>query len=135
MTEIENNRSKDETPNGTAVFADYARYYDLLYQDKDYASEAEYAAGLIRKFHPSTRSILELGSGTGIHASLLAEKGFTVCGIERSQEMLARSLALTEKMTSGHGQLTFSPGDIREIRLNKSFDAVIALFFPLAVLV
>jgi ubiquinone/menaquinone biosynthesis C-methylase UbiE len=68
MTEIRNNRSKDETPNSTAVFADYAHYYDLLYRDKDYAAEAEYVVGLIRKFHPSARSILELGSGTGIHA-------------------------------------------------------------------
>ena len=76
--------------NSTAVFADYARYHDLLYRDKDYAAEAEYVAGLIRKFHPSAGSILELGSGTGIHASLLAEKGFTVHGIERSPEMLAR---------------------------------------------
>jgi SAM-dependent methyltransferase len=121
-------KSETESKPAMAVFADYALYYDLFYRDKDYAAEAEYVAGLIRKFHPSTRSILELGSGTGIHASLLAEKGFTVHGIERSQEMLARSLAQTEKMTSGHGQLTFSPGDIRDIRLNKSFDAVIALF-------
>ena len=128
MTEIRNNRTTDTTQNSTAVFADYARYYDLLYRDKGYAAEAEYVAGLIRKFHPSARSILELGSGTGIHASLLAEKGFTVRGIERSQEMLARSMALTEKTTPGHGQLTFSPGDIRDIRLNKTFDAVIALF-------
>jgi SAM-dependent methyltransferase len=112
----------------STVFSDYARYYDLLYRDKDYAAEAEYVAGLIRKFHPSARSILELGSGTGIHASLLAEKGFTLHGIERSPEMLARSQALTENMGAGHGRLTFSPGDIREIRLKKRFDAVIALF-------
>jgi SAM-dependent methyltransferase len=112
----------------SSVFSDYARYYDLLYRDNNYAAEAEYVAGLIRKFHPSAKAILELGSGTGIHASLLAEKGFTVHGIERSQEMLARSLALTERMKTGHGQLTFSPGDIRDIRLNKRFDAVIALF-------
>jgi len=128
MNESENNRTSNTTQNSTAVFADYARYYDLLYQDKNYAAETEYVVGLIRKFHPTARSILELGSGTGIHASLLAEKGFTVHGIERSQEMLARSLALTEKMTPGHGQLTFTPGDIRDIRLNKNFDAVIALF-------
>ncbi|MFH1079349.1 MAG: class I SAM-dependent methyltransferase [Pseudomonadota bacterium] len=128
MPDSQNNRTTDTTQNSTAVFADYARYYDLLYRDKDYATEAEYVAGLIRRFHPSARSILELGSGTGIHASLLAEKGFAVHGIERSQEMLARSLALTERMKTGQGQLTFSPGDIRDVRLNKSFDAVIALF-------
>ena len=112
----------------SSVFSDYARYYDLLYRDKDYAAEAEYVAGLIRKFHPAARSILELGSGTGIHASLLAEKGFTVHGIERSPEMHARSQALTENGSAGHGRLTFKTGDIREVRLNKRFDAVIALF-------
>ncbi|MFC1895193.1 class I SAM-dependent DNA methyltransferase [Thermodesulfobacteriota bacterium] len=112
----------------SSVFADYARYYDLLYWDKDYAAEAEYVAGLIRKFHPSARSILELGSGTGIHASLLAEKGFTVHGIERSPEMHARSQALAKNRAAGDGRLTFTTGDIREVRLNKRFDAVIALF-------
>lgn len=114
--------------NSPAVFANYARYYDLLYRDKDYAAEAEYVTGLIRKFHPSARSILELGSGTGIHASLLAEKGFTVHGIERSPEMLARSQTLTENRDVVHDRLTFTAGDIREVRLNKRFDVVIALF-------
>jgi len=128
MSESQDNQSNDKMQNNTAVFSDYARYYDLLYRDKDYSAEAEYVAGLIRKFHPSARSILELGSGTGIHASLLVEKGFAVHGIERSPEMLARSLALAENTNTGHGRLTFSPGDIREIRLNKRFDAVIALF-------
>jgi len=80
MTKNQNNRSRDNTRNSIPVFADYARYYDLLYRDKDYSAEAQYVAGLVRKFHPSARSILELGSGTGIHASLLAEKGFTVHG-------------------------------------------------------
>jgi len=128
MAEIMNNRSSDDKKNCTAVFAGYARYYDLLYRDKDYAAEAEYVAGLIRKFHPSARSILELGSGTGIHASLLAKKGFTVQGIERSPEMLARSQTLTENMDVVHDRLTFTAGDIREIRLNSLFDAIIALF-------
>jgi len=128
MTKNKNTQSKDKKQNSPAVFADYSRYYDLLYQDKDYKAEAEYVAGLIRKFNPSARSILELGSGTGIHASLLAEKGFTVHGIERSPEMLAQSMALAEKITPGKGQLTFSPGDIRNNHLKKRFDTVIALF-------
>ncbi len=128
MTENQNNQSKDNTQNSSAIFTDYARYYDLLYRDKDYAAEAEYVAGLIRKFNPATRSILELGSGTGIHASLLAEKGFMVHGIERSPEMLVRSQTLTENKNVGDGRLTFTTGDIREVRLNRRFDAVIALF-------
>jgi len=128
MSENQNKRSRDKKLESASLFADYARYYDLLYQDKDYAAEAEYVAGLIHKFHPSARSILELGSGTGIHASLLSEKGFTVHGIERSPEMLARSLTLIDKKNAGHDRPTFSSGDIRKSRLNKIYDAVIALF-------
>ncbi|HOE34023.1 MAG TPA: class I SAM-dependent methyltransferase, partial [Smithella sp.] len=119
----------DENPQCAAeVFSDYAPYYDLLYRDKDYKAEAEYVANLIREFHPATRNILELGSGTGIHANLLAEMGFSVHGIERSQEMYTRSLDLVDKQNSQYGRPTFTHGDIREIRLNKSFDAVISLF-------
>lgn len=128
MSKSQNNQSKKNTQNNTEVFADYARYYDLLYRDKDYEAEAEYVAGLIRTFQPSAQSILEMGSGTGIHASLLAEKGFSVHGIERSPEMLAKSQALAKNRNAGNGQMTFVAGDIREIRLNKSFDVVIALF-------
>jgi len=72
------------THQPSTVFSDYARYYDLLYHDKDYASDAEYVAGLIHKFHPAASSILELGSGTGKHALLLARKGFEVHGVELS---------------------------------------------------
>lgn len=128
MAESQKNQSNCNQTSQTEVFGDYAGYYDLLYKDKDYASEVEYVAGLTQKFHPSAASILELGSGTGIHASLLAEMGFEVQGIERSSEMLARSHVLSNSKSADRVKLTFSQGDIREIRLGKFFDAVIALF-------
>lgn len=115
-------------PPSLNVFNDYARYYDLLYQDKDYAAEADYITGLIRGYHPAARTILEMGSGTGTHASLLAERDFTVQGIERSPDMLARAQLLAETRNDLTGKITFSPGDIRHIRLHKKFDAAIALF-------
>ncbi len=87
-----------ENNNNSILFNDYDRYYDILYRDKDYQAEAEYASSLIRKFHPAAKNILELGSGTGIHAGLLSEKGYSIDGVERSPEMLARSLFLKEKI-------------------------------------
>ena len=111
------------------IFDDYAQYYDLLYQDKNYQVEADYVAGLIWRFNSKAQSILELGSGTGIHANLLAEKGFTVHGVERSPEMLARSITLSKNRTNwGQDRLTFSQGDIRSIRLNRKFDVTVSLF-------
>jgi len=115
----------------STVFSDYARYYDLLYRDKDYAAEAEYVAGLIRKFHPSARSILELGSGTGMHAIHLAKQGYEVTGVDLSPGMvnIARSnVEATPQPSTLNLQPIFLEEDIREVRLNKRFDAVIALF-------
>ena len=69
--------SQSQSQSQSSVFSSYARFYDLLYRDKDNAAEAEYVASLIQKFHPAAQSILELGSGTGIHAGFRIKSGMT----------------------------------------------------------
>lgn len=107
------------------VFNIYARYYDLLYKDKDYAGEVEYIHDLIQKYNPGAKSILDLGCGTGKHDFLLAEKGYSVTGVDQSEEMLAIANSNLSALTSTS---TFMHGDVRNIRLNKTFDVVISLF-------
>ena len=46
-------------------FNAYSRYYDLLYKDKDYQQKSKYVANQLKKYFPKTKSILELGSGSG----------------------------------------------------------------------
>ena len=70
------------------VFEDYAKYYDLLYSDKNYKAECGYVSSLIQLYAPDALKILEFGSGSGIHGNLLAQTGFVVHGIERSQTMI-----------------------------------------------
>ncbi len=112
------------------IFDRYARYYDLLYEDKDYAAETDYIAGLIHRHAPGARTILELGSGTGTHAGMLADRGFCVHGIERSAAMLERSLAVAKKanVSEDSCRLEFTAADIRTVRLDRQFDAVASLF-------
>ena len=45
----------------------YSEYYDLLYNDKDYNSEAGYISDCIKSNFSHANSILEFGSGTGRH--------------------------------------------------------------------
>ena len=75
----------------TPVFDGYSRYYNLLYNDKDYAGEIEYIDSLLKEYGISGNELLEFGSGTGKYGRLLAEKGYNVFGIERSQKMVAET--------------------------------------------
>lgn len=128
-----------------SVFNLYAGYYDLLYRDKDYKSEVEYVDSLIKKYKPDARSVLDLGCGTGRHDFPLAEKEYSVTGVDQSEKMLAvanaqlsakpeiKIEAKIEKKCStltsiSTSTLSFVQGDVRNIRLNKAFDVVISLF-------
>lgn len=111
-------------------FGLYSLYYDLLYQDKDYAGEVEYVCDLLQKHsNVSPRSILELGSGTGTHAELMARRGLSVHGVEFSESMLE---AAKEREALSNGLIHFSQGDARSYRAGKRFDAVISLFHVLS---
>jgi SAM-dependent methyltransferase len=113
----------------TPVFGHYARYYDLLYRDKNYAAEVEFIHQLIQQYAPATTSILELGCGTGVHASLLAEKGYHLCGVDFSEVMLEQAHdRLTHLPPAQAERLQFLPGDIRTVRVEQRFDVVISLF-------
>lgn len=104
----------------TLVFNAYSRYYDLLYRDKDYLSEVNYIQSLLLHHGIADGDLLELGSGTGKHGYLLAEKGYVVHGIERSHEMVAQA-----KTTAG---FSCQQGDVREVQMARSYAAVFSLF-------
>lgn len=111
------------------VFDAYARYYDLLYRDKDYSVEAEYVAKSLRQYAPRATRILELGCGTGAHAEFLARMGYSVHGIDLSETMLARAEARKARMPSEiAARMSFSAGDVGSVRRGKTCDAVISLF-------
>jgi SAM-dependent methyltransferase len=119
-----------------SVFGSYSRYYNLLYQDKDYAGEASYIRSLIRQHHPNAHSLLDLGCGTGRHVLLLAEDGLRVAGIDRSPEMLAAARAqLSEaapataaRRSASGAEPEFFQGDVRTVRIDRKFDVVVSLF-------
>jgi SAM-dependent methyltransferase len=119
------------------IFNNYARYYDLLYQDKDYSAEAQFIDRLIQSQAPNTSAILELGCGTGNHALLLATAGYCVSGVDLSAEMLEYAQARCDRAQPElAARLQFSKGDLRQVRLvgeasqneNLKFDAILALF-------
>lgn len=110
----------------------YARYYDLLYSDKDYSAEAQYVAKHLQKHSDGIGRILELGCGTGAHAVALATAGFNVVGVDVSGSMLSSALRRLSERPELRDRVHFTHADVREYRTGEQFDAVISLFHVLS---
>jgi SAM-dependent methyltransferase len=117
-----------------AEFGLYSAYYDLLYRDKDYAAEADYVAQSLSRVVPEHSHVLELGCGTGIHAELLARKGFHVTGVERSESMYSQAVVRANALQSSECPGSFLPmlSTAQDFRCDGKFDAVISLFHVLS---
>jgi SAM-dependent methyltransferase len=112
-----------------SVFDLYARYYDLLYRDKDYAGESRFVADKLRAYAPKQAAVLELGCGTGGHAIELARLGYDVSGVDFSEAMLNEANRRRDTLAPPlSGRLRFAYGDVRDARIEGRFAAVISLF-------
>ena len=115
------------------IFGSYSDYYNLIYQDKDYLGESNYIDQLIQKFNPGSKTVLDLGCGTGKHDFNLAAKNYVVAGVDQSNSMLALAREnLANLDPSLARSLSFHRHDIREVRLKRAFDVVISLFHVLS---
>ena len=112
-----------------SVFGNYARYYDLLYRDKDYVGEVNFIANLIETHAPNAETLVDFGCGTGSHDIYLAKEGYAVHGVDLSQQMLDKAAERVAHLPAEvSSRLAFTQGDARNTRLNKQFDVVLSLF-------
>lgn len=111
----------------SSAFGDvYAAAYDSLYADKDYDAECDLLEGIFRRSGRPVRTVLDLGCGTGAHAVRLAQRGLEVVGVDLSDGMLEAARRRAEE--AGSSSVSFVRGDIRSVRLDRQFDAVICMF-------
>ena len=113
----------------TDVFSDsYAGTYDMVYAEKNYAAECHATEALIAKFGSGPfRTLLDLGCGTGRHATILAQHGFDVTGVDRSEPMLIRARERAQQHLLDPGP-EFLSGDIRNFAASQPFDVALMNF-------
>ena len=70
------------------LYKDFAKYYDLVYSNKNYQKEANFIDEILKK-HTNGESILDIACGTGNHAKLLVKKGYKIMGIDKNKEVLS----------------------------------------------
>ena len=113
------------------VFADYARYYNLLYRDKDYTQEAAFVLQILKKHGCNPKTLLDLGCGTGRHAVELSSYNIHITGVDISETMLTYGNESINALKQSDLTMILPElikGDALTLRLNKTFDAVTSLF-------
>lgn len=98
------------------LYGDLAVWWPLISPPEEYASEAAFAAKVLGSASISVREVLELGSGGGHNAAHL-KAWFAMTLVDLSETMLDVSRRLNPECE--HHQ-----GDMRTVRLGRSFDAV-----------
>lgn len=115
------------------VFEKYSELYNLLYSDKDYSKEVDYIVKKLELYNCISKSILEYGSGTGIHGSLLVEEGFKLTGIELSEKMFLIGKSLINERGI-EDKFNLVNDNIVTYRDEKKYGSVISLFHVISYL-
>ena len=104
------------------LFTDYAESYDREVFTKGTVAEVDFIETEIN--HDKSKTILDIGCGTGRHAIELAKRGYTVTGIDLSECQLAKA---GEKASIAEVNVTFLKKDARNFQFNEPFDVAIML--------
>jgi 2-polyprenyl-3-methyl-5-hydroxy-6-metoxy-1,4-benzoquinol methylase len=101
-----------------------AKIYDKIWGKYGYDSDIKFLDSLFKRHHCKT--IIDIGCGTGNHATRLSKHGYQVTGIDISQSMLKIA-----KTKDKRAKIQFKQGDMKKLSTvipkTRRFDAAISL--------
>jgi len=106
-------RSRDER----RLYGDLAWTWPIVSPPARYVREARELRRMIRSRAPAARMLLHLGCGGG-HLDKTLKASFAVTGVDLSPRMLALAHRLNP-------EVSYRVGDMRTVRLRRTFDAVV----------
>jgi len=108
---------KNNNPHNR-LYNDLAWTWPIISPPEDYIKEGELFAKNIRLYqNKEVKTLLNLGSGGG-HVDWAMKKEFRITGVDISENMLK----LARKLNP---EVEYLIGDMRDVRLNRKFDAVL----------
>ncbi len=107
---------------------EYSKIYDFLYAKKNYSKETNLIKKILNKHLPNSKSLLDLGCGTGQYSNLMTKLKLNVIGVDRSSNMLS----IAKKKYRKNKRLSFIKSNIQSLNLKKKFDIISALFHILS---
>lgn len=110
------------------IFREYASFYDLYYEKKDYEKEVDFVLALAKRYGVGNPgSVLDIGCGTGNHVIPFSRRGHDVRGIDLSENMIA--IARGKIAAAGVGaRAQVEIGNATTYRGNRKYDLVTSMF-------
>ena len=105
-----------DEPAQHRLYTDLAAWWPLISPPEEYRAEAAYFSSVLDSATIPVRDVLELGSGGG-HNAVHLTAAFTLTLVDLSEDMLGMSRRLNPGCEH-------HLGDMRTVRLGRSFDAV-----------
>jgi len=103
------------------LYKSHSSTYDLIYFDDDrYTEEVNFIDKICTEIGPGRR-ILDVACGTGLHAKMLSERGYSITGVDISSDMILQA----QKKCP---ELNFVHSDMRFFELDQNFDAIICMY-------
>ena len=105
-----------------AAYSGLAGWYDVLMEDVDYRSWADYYLALLARAGVMPRSLCDCACGTGAMSLQFAARGIRVTGVDVSGEMLE---AAQRRAREEGVQAMFVRQDMCQLRLPRPVDALV----------
>lgn len=112
----------------TLYSKEMAEWYGEMYCDEETTQKQIKFLHKIFKKH-NVKSVLDIACGTGRHAIGLKKLGYDVTGIDLESAMIKRA---KDRAKSENLKIDFKIQDMRNIKLNKKFDAAIVFYTAFA---
>ena len=105
-------------------YTEFAYLYDTFMEDVPYDKWADLLSCLIKQYGENTRTVLDLGCGTGALTLKLSEMGFDVTGVDNSQDMLS---VADSKAFENDKDILFINQDMRTLDLIEKQDCIVSV--------
>jgi len=106
------------------VYEGFASVYDVFMDEIDYPTWVQYIQDTWKRLGKTPESVIDLGCGTGNIAIPLATAGYSVVGVDISEEMLAEA---QRKACAQELSIPFFCQDMVEMELPYQADCVLSL--------
>ncbi|HZJ82557.1 MAG TPA: class I SAM-dependent methyltransferase [Clostridia bacterium] len=106
------------------MYESFAYIYDEMMLEVNYQAWVAYIENIFCQYAIDPKVLADLACGTGNITIPMAERGYNIIGVDRSEDML---LVAQEKARKQGLKIPFVCQDIRDIDLHKSVDAVLVM--------